>query len=62
MKNSKCIKTTHWETNSYQLGQVREQDLYEEDWLEKPPTLMQERPVVEEAHQLCNLGNLSDLD
>ena len=41
MKNSKRIKTTHWETNSYQLGQVREQDLYEEDWLEKPPTFIQ---------------------
>ena len=45
-KNGKCIKTTHWQTNSYQLGQVGEQDNYAEDWLEKPPTLVQEIPVV----------------
>ena len=46
MKNGKHIRTTHWQTNSYQLGQVGEQDLYEEDWLERPPTLVQEIPVV----------------
>ena len=46
MKNGKRIKTTHSQTNSYQLGQVGEQDLYEEDWLEKPPTLVQEISVV----------------
>ena len=42
MKNGKHIKTTHWQTNSYQLGQVGEQDIYDEDWLKKPPTLVQE--------------------
>ena len=46
MKNDKRIKTTHWQTNSYQLGQVGEQDLYEEDWVEKLPIFMQEIPVV----------------
>ena len=45
-KNGKCIKTTHWETNSYQLGQVGEKDLYGEDWLKKPPTFVQEILVV----------------
>ena len=38
-KNGKHIKTTHWQTNSYQLGQVGEQDIYDQDWLKKPPTL-----------------------
>ena len=42
MKNGKHIRTTQWQTNSYKLGQVGEQDIYEEDWLEKPPTLVQE--------------------
>ena len=42
MKNGKHIKTTHWQTNSYQLGDVGEQDIYNEDWLKKPPTLVQE--------------------
>ena len=41
MKNGKCIKTTHWQTNSYPLGQVGGDDIYKEDWLEKPPTLVQ---------------------
>ena len=45
-KNGKHIRTTHWQTNSYKLGQVSEQDIYEEDWLEKPPTLVQEIPVA----------------
>ena len=62
MKNSKHIKTTHWETNSYQLGQVREKDLYEEDWLEKPPTLMQERLVVVEEGITMEKLEWSDLD
>ena len=42
MKNGKRISTTHWQTNSYKLGQVGEQDIYEEDWLEKPPIVVQE--------------------
>ena len=46
MKNGTHIKTKHCETNPYQLGQVGEQDLYKEDWLEQPPTLMQEILVV----------------
>ena len=41
-KNGNCIKTTCWQTNSYRLGQVGEDDLYKEDWFEKPPTLVQE--------------------
>ena len=32
-KNGKHIKTTHWQKNSYQLGQVGEQDIYDKDWL-----------------------------
>ena len=46
MKNGNHIRTTHWQTNSYELRQVGKQDIYEEDWLEKPPTLVQEIPVV----------------
>ena len=45
-KDGKHIKTTHWQTNSYQLGQVGEQDIYDEDWLKKPPTLVQEIAVA----------------
>ena len=45
MKNGKHIKTTHWQTNSYQLGHVGEQDIYNKDWLKKPLTLVQEIPV-----------------
>ena len=45
MKNGKRIKTTHWQTNSYQLGHVGEQDIYDKDWLQKPRTLVQEIPV-----------------
>ena len=64
----------HWQINSYQPGQVGEEDLYKEDWLEKPSTLMQEILVVVDGgimmekinfqnmtYQLWNLGNLSDL-
>ena len=41
-KNGKCIKTTHWQTNSHQLGHIGEQDIYDEDWLKKTPILVQE--------------------
>ena len=40
-KNDKCIKTTQWETNAYTLEYVGKEDLYKEDWIEQPPTLVQ---------------------
>ena len=43
-KNGKCIKTTCWETNSYKLGYVGEEDLYKEDWIEQPKTLEEKIP------------------
>ena len=40
------VSEQHWQTNSYKLGQVGEWDIYQEDWIEKQPTLVQEILVV----------------
>ena len=45
MKNDKHIKTTCWKTNAYTLEYVAKEDLYKEDWIEQPPTLVQKIPI-----------------
>ena len=62
MKNGKRIKTTHWQTNSYKLGHVGEQDIYDKDWLQKPPTLVQEIPVEVDGGIMMQKIQLSEHD
>ena len=46
--DTKHIKTTHCESNSYVLGQVGEEDHHRnKDWLQKLPTLLEVIPVAE---------------
>ena len=62
MKNGKRIKTTHWQTNSYKLGHVGEQDIYDKDWLQKPRTLVQEIPVEVDGGIMMQKIQLSEHD
>ena len=46
--DTKCIETTHCESNSYVLGQVGKEDHHRnKDWLQKLPTLLEVIPVAE---------------
>ena len=45
-KNDKRIKTRHWETNAYTLEYVGKENLYKEDWIEQPPTLVQKISIL----------------
>ena len=40
------VSRQHIGKQTHQLGQVGEQNIYKEDWHEKPPTLVQEIPVA----------------